>query len=62
MFVALVVCRFDVALVDGSAHAQFPRVDEGKPCLGIMGPVEGDDVLFTIKRVDESAGEKNSRL
>ena len=55
--VAVAVARFDMELVTPSkAHGQgpklgksFPRVEMKKPCLGIMGPVDGDDVVVRIR-------------
>lgn len=29
---------------------RFPRLDEKKGCLGIMGPVVGDDVMLNVTR------------
>lgn len=55
-FVALILYRFDIDLTKGEiasaskSKPRFPRLDEGKPCLGIMGPVNGEDVFVTIKQ------------
>ena len=55
-FVALVLYRFDIDLANiqvasaSKPPPSFPRLDEGKPCLGIMGPVGGDDMLVTVKQ------------
>lgn len=55
-FVALILYRFDIDLANiqvasvSKFQPSFPRLEEGKPCLGIMGPVNGDDVLVTVKQ------------
>ena len=60
--VALALWRFDMQLIDkedigldiheksfeSRAKTQFPRLEIKKPCLGIMGPVDGDDVFVNI--------------
>lgn len=60
LFVALVLQRFDVSLVSvGDRDAEkgrekktmMPRLEEKKPCLGVMGAVKGDDVLVKLKAV-----------
>lgn len=60
-FVALALHRFDIepAEVRTTANGEkvtqrqaFPRFDEWKPTLGIMGPMEGDDYIL---RVGEAA-------
>lgn len=38
-FVALVLYRYDITLAEPDAG--FPAIEEMKPCLGVMGPVEG---------------------
>ncbi|MCJ1246839.1 hypothetical protein MMC30_004048 [Trapelia coarctata] len=52
-FVAVVMERFDVELAPGQygkeAGQRFPRMDEGKPSLGVMGPVPGDDFVVSVK-------------
>lgn len=50
VFVAYVLKRFDVELLEPgkTLSTGFPRVEEMKPCLGVMGPVEGDDLKVTI--------------
>ena len=54
-FVALVIYRFNVQLSkaaarsgDGSNGQDFPSLEIWKPCLGIMGPVLGHDVLIDV--------------
>lgn len=29
---------------------QFPRLDEKKGCLGVMGPIAGDDLILRVTR------------
>ncbi|KAL8704585.1 MAG: hypothetical protein Q9201_002277 [Fulgogasparrea decipioides] len=57
-FIALVLCRFDISLTTNPAAPTnqksavkpiFPRLEEQKPCLGIMGPIKGDDVCLRVK-------------
>lgn len=52
VFTALVLTRFDITLAEkGSDHASaFPKIEDGKPCLGIMGPVNGADVLLRVRK------------
>lgn len=49
LFVACVVWRFDITLVDDGT--EFPVVDERKPTGGMMGPVEGKkgEVLIEVR-------------
>ncbi|ESZ95986.1 putative oxidoreductase, FAD-binding [Sclerotinia borealis F-4128] len=53
--VALAIGRFDMQLVSGNyeckkgaEESNFPRLELQKPCLGIMNPKEGDDVVVNI--------------
>ena len=54
-FVALVLYRFDFELANGKdvkgarAVPSFPDLEEGKPCLGVMGPAGGNDVFLRVK-------------
>ena len=48
-FVALVLVRFDI---ECDRNTQFPRLETRKPCLGIMGPAKGEDVIVRIRRRD----------
>lgn len=50
-FVALVLERFDVDLAEQNIHSKalFPQIEDGKPCLGIMGPRDGWDTLLRVK-------------
>ena len=57
-FVALFLCRFEVDLAEPDDRpnlrgkrlsGEFPRVEEAKPCLGIMGPVKDDDVYVSVR-------------
>jgi cytochrome P450 len=49
LWVALFLGRFDVDVVPGQP---FPRYEEKKPSPGVMEPVEGDDVVFMLGRVN----------
>lgn len=55
-FVALILYRFDIHLpeVEDSSGTKspprFPNLEEGKPCLGIMGPVNGEDVFISVRQ------------
>ena len=51
-FVALVLHRFDIRLHHHTAaqgRQRFPRLNN-KPNLGIIAPVQGDDVVVSIRR------------
>lgn len=52
-FVAFVLKRFELevpnAEKDGIPNT-FPRLEEMKPCLGVMGPVQGNDIIVSIRR------------
>ena len=57
-FVALFLCRFEVDLAGPEDQpgprakeslGVFPRLEEAKPCLGIMGPVRGDDLYVSVR-------------
>ena len=54
VFVALFVMRFDVMIagegVGKGFESAFPKIEEMKPCLGIMGPAEGEDVKVVVQR------------
>lgn len=59
-FVAIVLNRFDVMLgrrEPGFAQA-FPLLEERKPCLGVMGPAEGEDLIIEV--VQRNVGKKSS--
>ncbi|KAL6233351.1 hypothetical protein BDW75DRAFT_215334 [Aspergillus navahoensis] len=47
LFVALLVRRFDVELLDTARGV--PEADEGKPVLGLMSVKDGADVLVRVK-------------
>ncbi|KAL4974755.1 cytochrome P450 [Aspergillus desertorum] len=47
LFVALLVRRFDVELLDSGKGV--PEADEGKPVLGLMSVKDGADVLVRVK-------------
>ena len=54
VFVAGFLGRFDISLVGPSKPATrptFPQIEEMKPCLGIMGPAEGQDCEIFVKRL-----------
>ena len=46
-FVALALHHYDLDLKDPGQ--QFPRQDENKPTLGVIGPAKGDDILLVVK-------------
>ena len=51
-FVALVICRFDLELAGNEGEeASMPRMEIRRPCLGIMGPEKGGDVLLKVRPV-----------
>lgn len=45
-FVALVLYRYDITLA--GSDAGFPAIEEMKPCLGVMGPVDGTDLPIKL--------------
>ena len=47
MFVAVVLHRFEVRLAPG--EQAFPVLERKKPSLGVMDPVEGDDVVVEVR-------------
>ena len=58
-FVALVLHRFDIRLAKAdemlgrgprASEQEFPKLEESKPCLSIMGPVRGEDVYLRVER------------
>ena len=52
-FVAYVLQRFELEVSDvekdGTPNA-FPRLEEKKPCLGVMGPVHGNDLIVSVRQ------------
>ena len=57
-FIALLLHSFDIALAanpalpagkDETKKPAFPRLEEKKPCLGIMGPANGHDVYLKVR-------------
>lgn len=61
-FVALFLCRFEVDLgppedelaTKSWSLPSFPKIEEMKPCLGIMGPAKNEDVkIYVRRRVEE---------
>ena len=58
IFIALVLHRFDIELAkkveknasggNGRLQQGFPRSEDSTPCLGIMGPVQGEDVIVNV--------------
>lgn len=47
MFVVVVLHRFEVRLAGGTQT--FPSLERKKPSLGVMDPVDGDDVLVEVR-------------
>ena len=57
VFIALILHRYDVDLARASNMApgdpvtdQFPKLCVSRPCIGIMGPAQGDDVIINVKQ------------
>ena len=55
-FIGLVLGRFDVQMAPsnsvGGKHGSpqlFPQLEEGKPCLGVMGPAKGGDLVVRVR-------------
>ena len=50
-FVALVLRRFEVSLVQGEGGKRqvFPELERKKPSLGVMGSAEGYDVVVSVR-------------
>ena len=58
IFIALVLQRFDIGLAEkverngsgenGRLQQGFPKSEDSTPCLGIMAPVQGDDVIVNV--------------
>lgn len=46
-FVAMALHEFDISVVEGQT---FPRRDEVTPSLGLMTPVEKDDMMIRVQR------------
>ena len=49
MALAYLLCRYDVQLLPGKEQ-KFPRMDELKPGIGIIGPIDGDDLIVRVTR------------
>lgn len=58
-FVAIVLRKFDVKLGGGrrrrrrsqkGLEQKFPLLEEKKPCLGVMGPAEKEDLLIEVSQ------------
>lgn len=50
-FVALVLVRFEISLAEDKSDSKvsFPQIEDGKPCLGIIGPRDGWDTLLSVR-------------
>jgi cytochrome P450 len=46
-FTALLLNKFNVSVLDGQS---YPVMDTAKPCLGIIDPGQGQDLLLRVKR------------
>lgn len=46
-FVSIVLFRYDVGK-DTDVAQEFPVLEEMKPCLGVMGPVQGADLAVRV--------------
>jgi len=52
MFVAVVLWRFEIAVVSesgGTQDAGFPEPEDRTPPIGVMGPVKGQDVWVEVR-------------
>lgn len=52
-FVAYVMKRFELEVSNAERDCTpntFPRLEENKPCLGVMRPVHGNDLIVSIRR------------
>ena len=51
-FVALAIDRFEIKVADGEGGSQqrFPRFNQNKPGLGIMEPLNGDDLIVEVRK------------
>ncbi|KZF26779.1 cytochrome P450 [Xylona heveae TC161] len=47
---AMLANRYDIEVKSASPSQKFPRLDELKPGIGIMGPVEGEDLILRLRR------------
>lgn len=54
VFVALAISRFDIDIAE--AGCSFPKMETSKPCLGIMGPQAGEDVMVVVRKTPEAEG------
>lgn len=58
VFIALVLDRFDIErLVErpGTTHKgtpmdRLPKLSMWRPCIGVMGPADGEDVMVRVKQ------------
>ncbi|KAF2478407.1 cytochrome P450 [Lindgomyces ingoldianus] len=52
-FVALALCKFDLNMGEplSNSHRNVPELEARIPCIGIMGPVAGQDVHTRVIRV-----------
>ena len=46
-FVGIVLHRFKVSLV---SKGGLPKLEEMKPCIGVMGPVQGGDLVIRVEQ------------
>lgn len=51
-FVAIVLKRFNVApwKSQNGSEQRFPSLEEKKPCLGVMGPAEKEDLIIAVSQ------------
>ena len=57
VFIALILHRFDIERVErsdltqkGTPTHRLPNLSMSRPCLGIMGPADGEDVIIDVKQ------------
>ena len=59
-FTAMLLNRFEVSLRPFGGESDdtliyaspFPKLEDTKPCLGIMGPMKGEDVVIFVRPLD----------
>ena len=57
VFIALVLHRFDIERMErsdlsqkGTSISRLPKLSMSRPCLGVMSPADGEDVIIDIKQ------------
>jgi len=52
-FIAIAINRHIITLAEAKGDECFPALEEKKPCLGVMGPVNGDDIIIKITKKEK---------